>query len=45
MFSLAMGVINGKDKVDVIKQRIKIDTKDLMKARTWLNKAKENFEK
>lgn len=44
MFSLAMGVINGKDKVDVIKQRIKIDTKDLMKAREWFKKAKERYE-
>jgi len=45
MFSLAMGVINGKDKVDVIKQRLKIDTRNLIQAREWLNKAKENFEK
>jgi T4 RnlA family RNA ligase len=44
MFSLAMGVINGKDKIDVIKQRIKIDTKDLMKAREWFKKAKERYE-
>lgn len=43
MFALVMGVINGKDKVDVIKQRIKIDTKNLMQARQWFNKAKENF--
>jgi T4 RnlA family RNA ligase len=45
MFSIAMGIINGKDKVDLIKQRIKIDTKNLMQARDWFKKAKENFEK
>jgi T4 RnlA family RNA ligase len=45
MFPIAMGIINGKDKVDLIKQRIKIDTKNLMQARDWFKKAKENFEK
>jgi T4 RnlA family RNA ligase len=44
MFPLAMGIINGKDKVDVIKQRLKLDTKNLLQARAWLNKAKENFD-
>jgi T4 RnlA family RNA ligase len=45
MFPLAMGVINGKDIVDVVKQRLKIDTKNLMQAREWMNKAKEEFGK
>lgn len=45
MFPIVMGIINGKDKVDLIKQRIKIDTKNLMQARDWFKKAKENFEK
>lgn len=44
MFPIAMGIISGKDKVDLIKQRIKIDTKNLMQAREWMNKAKERFE-
>jgi hypothetical protein len=45
MFPLVMGVINGKDIVDVVKQRLKIDTKNLMQARDWMNKAKEEFGK
>ena len=45
MFPLAMGAINGKDIVDVVKQRLKIDTKNLMQAREWMNKAKEEFGK
>jgi hypothetical protein len=44
MFPIAMGIISGKDKVDLIKQRIKIDTKNLMQAREWMKKAKERFE-
>jgi RNA ligase len=44
MFPIAMGIISGKDKVDSIKQRIKIDTKNLMQAREWMKKAKERFE-
>lgn len=44
MFPIAMGIINGKDKVDLIKQRIKIDTKNLLQARLWMKKAKERFE-
>ena len=37
-------VISGKDKVDLIKQRIKIDTKNLMQAREWMKKVKERFQ-
>lgn len=44
MFPIAMGIISGKEKVDLIKQRIKIDTKNLMQAREWMKKAKERFE-
>jgi T4 RnlA family RNA ligase len=44
MFPIAMGIISGKDKVDLIKQRIKIDTKNLMQAREWMKKAKERFQ-
>lgn len=44
LFPIAMSIISGKDKVDLIKQRIKIDTKNLMQAREWMNKAKERFE-
>lgn len=45
LFSLVMGILNGKDIVDVVKQRLKIDTKNLLQAREWFNKAKENFGK
>lgn len=38
LFSIAMGVINGKDKLEMIKGRILSDTKDLMMARKWLEK-------
>jgi T4 RnlA family RNA ligase len=44
MFPIAMGIISGKDKVDLIKQRIKTDTKNLLQAREWMKKAKERFE-
>lgn len=44
LFPIAMGIISGKDKVDLIKQRIKIDTKNLMQGREWMKKAKERFE-
>ena len=44
MFPIAMGIISGKDKVDLIKQRIKIDTKNLMQAREWMKKVKERFQ-
>jgi T4 RnlA family RNA ligase len=43
MFPIAMGIISGKDKVDLIKQRIKTDTKKLLQAREWMKKAKENL--
>mgnify|MGYP006271897313 CR=1 FL=1 len=35
-FTLAIGVINGKDKMDLIKDRIKNETKNLLQARKWL---------
>lgn len=35
-FPIAMGVINGKDKHTLVKERVKRDTKDLMMARKWL---------
>lgn len=38
LFSIAMGVINGKDKLEMIKGRILSDTKDLMMTRKWLEK-------
>jgi hypothetical protein len=44
MFSIAMGIINGKDKVDVIKNRVKTETRNLMQAREWFNNAKKNYE-
>ena len=39
-----MGVINGGDLVDVVKKRIKIDTKNLMSAREWFKRAKDYYE-
>lgn len=36
-FPLAIGVINGKDKMDLIKDRIKNQTKNLLQARKWLS--------
>ena len=39
LFSIAIGVINGKDKIDLIKKKILSETKNLMAAREWL---KEN---
>jgi hypothetical protein len=38
MFPIAIGVVNGKDKLEVIKDKIKNDTKNLMMARKWLEK-------
>ena len=38
LFPIAIGVINGKDKVDLIKSKIKSQTKDLMDARKFLDK-------
>jgi Mg2+/Co2+ transporter CorC len=38
LFPIAMGVINGKDKLEMIKGRILSDTKDLMMARKWLER-------
>lgn len=39
-FPIAIGVIDGKDKMSLIKDRIKTDTKDLMKAKAWIEKNK-----
>jgi RNA ligase len=36
-FPVAIGVINGKDKLSLIKDKIKNDTKNLMAARKWLS--------
>lgn len=36
IFSIVMGVINGRDKIDLIKSKILTDTKNLMDARKWL---------
>jgi RNA ligase len=36
-FPVAIGVINGKDKLSLIKDKIKNDTKNLMSARKWLS--------
>ena len=38
LFPIAIDVINGKDKVDLIKSKIKSQTKDLMDARKFLDK-------
>lgn len=35
-FGLVMSVINGRDKMDQIKMKIKNDTKNLLQARKWL---------
>ncbi len=40
IFPIAMGVINGRDKIDLIKSRILTDTKNLMDARKWLERSK-----
>jgi T4 RnlA family RNA ligase len=37
LFSIAIGVINGKDKLEMIKGKILSDTRDLMKARKWID--------
>ncbi len=37
LFSIAIGVVNGRDKIDIIKDRILSDTKNLMDARKWLD--------
>jgi len=39
LFPIAIGIINGKDKIDLIKKKILSETKNLMAAREWL---KEN---
>lgn len=39
-FPIAIGVIDGKDQITLIKDRIKNDTKDLMKAKAWIQKNK-----
>ena len=38
LFPIAIGVVNGKDKMEMIKDRIKNQTKNLMMARTFLEK-------
>ncbi len=38
LFPIAIGVINGRDKIDLIKHRIYTDTKNLMDARKWLDR-------
>ncbi len=38
LFPIAMGAINGKDKMDSIKNRILVETKDLLRARKWIEK-------
>ena len=38
LFPIAIGVINGKDKLEMIKDKIKNDTKNLMMARKFLEK-------
>lgn len=38
LFPIAISVINGKDKIETIKNKIKVDTKNLMIAREWLQK-------
>lgn len=43
MFSIAMGVINGGDLIDLVKRRIKIDTRSLMNARSWMNNANLHY--
>lgn len=37
-FPLAIGVIQGKDKIDLIKNKVLNDTKKLIQAREWLKK-------
>ena len=38
LFPVAMGVINGKDKIEMIKSKILSDTRNLMSAREWIKK-------
>ena len=40
LFPIAVGVINGRDKIDLIKRRIKTNTKNLMAAKKWLDSIK-----
>lgn len=44
LFPIVIGMISGKDKIDLIKQKIKKDTSSLLQAREWFKKAKERFE-
>jgi len=37
LFPIAIGVINGKDKISLIKSKILSDTKDLLNARKWID--------
>jgi T4 RnlA family RNA ligase len=38
IFPIAIGVVNGKDKLELIKDKIKNETKNLLMARKWLEK-------
>jgi len=38
LFSIAIGIINGRNKIDMIKSKILSDTKNLVAARKWLSK-------
>lgn len=39
-FPIAIGVIGGKDQMTLIKDKLKSETKDLMKAKAWIQKNK-----
>lgn len=43
LFSVAMNVIGGKDKLDSIKDLIRNKTRSLQPAKQWMEKAKERY--
>jgi T4 RnlA family RNA ligase len=43
LFGVCMGIIGGKDKIDSIKDFIRVKTRNLMQAKDWLKKAKDDF--
>ena len=44
LFGISMGIINGKDKMDSIKELLKKKTKNLLSAREWLENARIDYE-
>ena len=44
LFGISMCIINGKDKMDSIKELLKKKTKNLLSAREWLENARIDYE-